>query len=226
MILPVIQGQTNIKQDSFYFGANYTYLELYGKALCLSLKKYAPWSHIHVHLFNPLAEQLTWLNNHNITCSYEYVDESLEEIKTYYACVRFIRIPEIFLNNTRIISLDADGLAVNDIAKEKFINDTNVSKVLWREKHQQSLASSVLYGPDKFRFRYADLLKKHFLDDNFKWFLDQNIMDNMIAAKEVEIFTEKDWGNSKIGRQTLIWSAKGDKKSNDKFQELVQQYLT
>jgi hypothetical protein len=48
----------------------------------------------------------------------------------------------------------------------------------------------------------------------------------MIAANEVETFTEKDWGNSKIGKQTLIWSAKGDKKSNEEFQELVQQYLT
>jgi hypothetical protein len=226
MILPAIQGQINIEKNSFYFGANHTYLELYGKALCLSLKKYAPWAHIHVHLFNPLSEQLEWLKNLNITCSYEYIDESLEEIKTYYACVRFIRIPEIFSKAARIISLDADGVAVRPITKEKFINDTNFSKVLWREKHQQSLASSVLYGPDKFRFKYANLLKKHFLDDDFKWFLDQNIMDNMIADNKVEIFTEKDWGNSKIGKRTLIWSAKGDKKSNDEFQELVQQYLT
>lgn len=225
MILPPIHGQTNISGNIFYFGADNEYLELYGKALCLSLKKFAPWAQVHVHLFNPVVKQLNWLKNHDITCSYEHVEESIDEIKTYYACVRFIRIPEIFCKISRIISLDADGVAVRPITKEKFMIDTNVSKVLWREKHQQSLASSVLYGPDKFRFRYANLLKNHFLEDNYKWFLDQNIMDSMIAAGQVDIFTEKDWGNSKIGKQTLIWSAKGNKKDNDKFQELVQQYL-
>jgi hypothetical protein len=175
-------------------------------------------------LFNPTNEQIVWLRNYNITCSYEFIDENIEEIKTYYACVRFIRIPEIFSNNTRIISLDADGIAVRPITKEKFLSDTNVSKVLWREKQKQSLASSIIYGPDDFRFRYADILKQHFLKDNFKWFLDQNVLDQMIKNKEVQIFTERDWGNSKIGKQTLIWSAKGNKKSNNEFQCLISSY--
>jgi hypothetical protein len=224
MILPKIEGYNNILQNSFYFAADSMYFNLYGKALIKSLKKHASWANIHAHMFNPTETDLTWLQQNNVTCSYEYVDEKIEEIKTYYACVRFIRIPEIFSNNTRIISLDADGIAVRPIAKEKFLSDTDYSKVLWREKQKQSLASSIIYGPDDFRFRYAGILKQHFLKDDFKWFLDQNVLDQMIKNNEVKTFTERDWGNSKIGKQTLIWSAKGNKKSNNEFQCLISSY--
>lgn len=226
MILPNILGHVNISNNSFYFAADSLYFENYGKALVSSLKARAPWAHIHVHLFNPLVDQFDWLTNHNSTYSYEYVDPLLKEIKTYYACVRFIRVPEIFTKEARVISLDADGIAVRPITEEKFISDTNVSKVLWREKHQQSLASSVLYGPDKFRFKYAKRLRQRFLNDDYQWFLDQDIMDEMIATNDVETFTDRDWGNAKIGKKTLIWSAKGDKKNNEEFQKLLQEYQT
>lgn len=225
MLLPNIQGNVNIVKDGFYFAADKNYFDLYGKALCLSLKEFAPWANVHVHLFNPFPTQLEWLRKNNVTASYETVDDSFKEIKTYYACVRFVRVPEIFHPDARVISIDADGVAVKPILKEKFLRYTETSKVLWREKQQQSLASSVIFGLDDFRLRYANKIKQHFLNDNVKWFLDQNILDEMIFNKEVSIFTERDWGNSKIGKNTLIWSAKGDKKNNEEFQKILNQYL-
>jgi lipopolysaccharide biosynthesis glycosyltransferase len=224
MILPKISGQLNITQDSFYFAADSVYLNLYGKALALSLKEHAPWSNIHIHIFNPADEQFIWCDRNNITYSYESVDPTINELRTYYACVRFIRIPEIFNNNCRVISLDCDSIVVKPITKDKFITDTNVSKVLWREKQQMSLASSVFYGTDSFRVAYADKLKPYFENDTFKWFLDQNIMDEMIQRKQVAITVNTDWGNAKVGKQTLIWTSKGDKKFNPAFQQLLQKY--
>jgi lipopolysaccharide biosynthesis glycosyltransferase len=224
MILPKISGQTNITQDSFYFAADTTYLNLYGKALALSLKEHAPWSNIHIHIFNPTPEQLIWCTGNNITFSYEGVDTAINELRTYYACVRFIRIPEIFNSACRIISLDCDGIVVKPITKDKFITDTNTSKVLWREKQQMSLASSVFYGLDNFRVVYADKLKPYFENDTFKWFLDQNIMDEMIRNNEIDITVNTDWGNGKVGKNTLIWTGKGDKKFNPEFQQLLQKY--
>jgi hypothetical protein len=224
MILPQISIENKISNDGFYFAADSIYFNLYGMALIKSLKSNATWANIHVHLFNPTPDDIKWLRDNKNTYSFESVNPKISEIKTYYACVRFVRIPEIFSNNTRIISLDADGVAVRPITKEKFLSDTNVSKVLWREKQKQSLASSIIYGPDNFRFRYADILKKHFLTDDFKWFLDQNVLDQMIKNNEVKTFTERDWGNRKIGKNTLIWSAKGDKKLNNEFQYLIRSY--
>jgi len=224
MILPNISGQLNIEQDSFYFAADTVYLDLYGKALALSLKKHAPWSNIHIHIFNASEDQLNWCNLNNITCTHETVDTSIDELRTYYACVRFIRVPEIFSRSCRVISLDCDGIVVKPITKDKFIAATNISKVLWREKQQMSLASSVFYGPDNFRIAYADKLKPYFENDTFKWFLDQHIMDEMIQHKEVDITVNTDWGNGKVGMNTLIWTGKGDKKFNPEFQQLLQEY--
>lgn len=224
MILPKIEGHTNITYDGFYFAADSVYLDLYGKALVMSLKDHAPWSNIHVHIFNPSADQLAWCVSNNITYTYETVDTSIDELRTYYACVRFIRVPEIFNNTTRIISLDCDGIVIKTVTKEMFDADTVVSKVLWREKHQMSLASSVFYGPDTFRIKYANKLKTYFENDSFKWFLDQNIMDEMLKDQEVLATTNRNWGNSKIKKDTLIWTAKGDKKLNKEFQDLLEKY--
>jgi lipopolysaccharide biosynthesis glycosyltransferase len=148
----------------------------------------------------------------------------MTEIKTYYACVRFIRIPEIFENTARLISLDCDGIAVRPITKEKFLTDTKNSAALWRAKVQTSLASSVFFGVDNFRNKFAEQLKLYFDNDTFKWFLDQNILDKMIANKEVDFIEFRDWGNSKIGRNTLIWTAKGARKIDHEFQNMLKTY--
>lgn len=224
MILPEIKGQTNIAQDSFYFAADNLYLDQYGKALAKSLKKYAPWSNIHIHIFNPTPDQLEWCSENNITCSYESVDTTINELRTYYACVRFIRVPEIFSAACRVISLDCDGIVIKPITKDKFINDTNISRVLWREKKQTSLASSVFYGPDDFRVLYANRLRPYFENDGFQWFLDQTVMDVMIQAKEVAITASADWGSSKIRKDSLIWTGKGDRKLSQAFQDIVKKY--
>lgn len=224
MILPKILGDLNISQNSFYIGCDSSYFDVYGIPLINSLITHAPWANIHVHLFNPTTSQIDWIKNKNKTCSYEFLDNSISEIKTYYACVRFIRVPEIFLPNTRVIGLDCDGIAITKIFKEKFLNDTTQSKVLWREKQQTGLASSVFFGPDDFRDRYAEKLKLFFKNDNFKWYLDQNIMDEMIKNKEVEITTINDWGWPKIKQGTLIWTGKGNRKHNLEFKNMLSKY--
>jgi hypothetical protein len=224
VILPTILGDTNVDHDSLYFGCDAVYFKQFGVPLINSLKEHAPWANIHVHIFNPESQQLVWCKDNSITVSYEIVDTSIKELNTYYACVRFIRIPEIFNNNTRIISLDCDGIAIQPISKDKFLEDTNLSKVLWREKQQKSLASSVFFGPDDFRFRYADKLKSYFDNDSYGWYLDQNIMDQMIANQEVEITTDNAWGWHKAKGAVMILSAKGSTKNELAFQELVKKY--
>lgn len=224
MILPNIDGNKNVTKDSFYFGCDSKYFNTYGIPLVNSLKVHAPWSHIHIHLFNPTDDDINWCNASSVSVSYENIDPTIPEINTYYACVRFIRIPEIFNPSTRIISLDCDGIVVAPISKEKFMADTDVSKLLWRQKQQKSLASSVFFGPDDFRVRYADKLKPAFDNDSFRWYLDQNVMDAMIANNEVAITEMTDWGWPKIKSGTLIWTGKGDRKHNPEFQELLTRY--
>lgn len=224
MILPEIKGQTNISGNSFFFGADSLYFEQFGKTLAKSLRKHAGWANIHVHLYNPNDEQIEWCRKNQLTASYEYISEDCKDLRTYYACVRFIRIPEIFKSDARIISLDCDGIAVAPITKDKFLKDTEKSAVLWRSKNQRVLASSIFFGADDFRVKLANRLAPYFETDSFKWFLDQVVMAEMMHDKEVSIVEFRDWGNPKIGVNTLIWTVKGDQKSDPEFQKLINLY--
>jgi hypothetical protein len=224
MKLSPILGQTNISGNSFFFGADSLYFEQFGKTLAKSLRKHAGWANIHVHLYNPNDEQIEWCRKNQLTASYEYISEDCKDLRTYYACVRFIRIPEIFKSDARIISLDCDGIAVAPITKDKFLKDTEKSAVLWRSKNQRVLASSIFFGADDFRVKLANRLAPYFETDSFKWFLDQVVMAEMMHDKEVSIVEFRDWGNPKIGVNTLIWTVKGDQKSDPEFQKLINLY--
>ena len=225
MILPQIQGNTGISKNSFYFGCDTVYFEQYGKVLANSLTVHAPWANVHCHIFNPTDQQLTWCRHKDISVSYEYIDNNIREPNTYFACVRFIRIPEIFQPKTRIISLDCDSVAIRTLSENQFITDTKSTKVFWRTKGSRSLASTVIFGPDNIRIEYANRLRLGFDDDSYKWFFDQDILDDMVSKDEFGITTDVTWGSTYLKKKdSCIWTGKGDKKFTEEFQKLLEQY--
>lgn len=225
MKLPQIQGDIGITKNSFYFGCDSSYFTQYGMVLANSLRVNAPWANIHCHIFNPTNEQLDWCKQKKVTVSYEFIDTNIREPHTYYACVRFIRVPEIFDPSAKIISLDCDSVAIRALSEQKFIQDTITTKVFWRTKGNKSLASTVLFGPDNVRVDYANRLLTAFEDDSYKWFLDQDVMDEMIGKNKFGITTDVTWGGTSLKKkECLIWTGKGDKKFSKEFQDLLEQY--
>jgi hypothetical protein len=225
MKLPQIQGDLGITKNSFYFGCDSLYFTKYGTVLANSLRIHAPWANIHCHIFNPTDEQLNWCKRKNLSVSYEFIDSTIREPNTYYACVRFIRVLEIFDPTAKIISLDCDSIAIHPLPEQKFIEDTKSTKVFWRTKGNKSLASTVLFGPDNVRVEYAKKLLTAFEDDSYKWFLDQDVMDEMISKNEFGITTDITWGSTSLKKKEgLIWTGKGDKKFSKEFQDLLEQY--
>ena len=225
MKLPQIQGDLGITKNSFYFGCDSLYFTKYGMVLANSLRIHAPWANIHCHIFNPTDEQLNWCKQKNLSVSYEFIDSTIRELNTYYACVRFIRVLEIFDSTAKIISLDCDSIAIHPLPEQKFIKDTQSTKVFWRTKGNKSLASTVLFGPDNVRVEYAKKLLTAFKNDSYKWFLDQNVMDEMISKNEFGITTDVTWGSTSLKKKEgLIWTGKGDKKFSKEFQDLLEQY--
>ncbi len=224
MEFPQIQGKIGLEGNFFYFGCDRVYFDNYGKPLINSLKKNASWANIHCHIFNPSEDQLKWCDSKDISVSYEYIENSISEIKTYYACVRFIRVPEIFKDSARIISLDCDSIATAPLSEIKFLQDTNNTKVFWRTKGNKSLASLVIFGLDNLRHDYSIRLKEYFKNDTFKWFLDQEILDEMISKNQFGITTDVYWGSPGKKKNSLIWSGKGNKKFASEFQNLIDLY--
>jgi hypothetical protein len=192
--------------------------------LALSLLDRAPWSKIHVHFYNQTIEQKDWCERKNISYSNDIIDRDNPEFRTLCACIRFIRIPEIFEQSARIIAFDCDVIAKNIIPKEKFIEDTKVSKVTLR-KGNRSLASAITFGNDNFRNDFRDRLLKNFEIDNIYWFLDQDVLDEMLQEEKVATM-RSDWGGTKMLDGQMIWTAKGDRKiSRAQYQQLIDYYL-
>lgn len=226
MLLPPLQKGTKLPSKGFYFGCDNTYFELYGKALALSISKYAPWANVHVHLFNPDSNQLEWCNRqNNITYSWEDIENISDEIKaTYFACVRFIRIPQIFQHDVALISFDCDMLMNNTVNEDFFDNQTQSSKVTCKPKNGDSLASSIIFGIDNFREEYSNLLLEEFKKNNIYWFLDQHILDMLVSKNKVDTMGFE-WTGLKMNKDELMWTAKGNKKnSKEQYINAVNMY--
>jgi len=224
MKLPIIHKGEKYPNKGFYFGCDTKYFELYGKALALSIKEKASWANTHIHIFNPYEDQLEWCNRQsNLSVTWEYIKD-IDELQTYYACVRFIRIPEIYENHQPIISFDCDMLMNKKISEEYFDSEVLESKVTCKPKNGDSLASSIIFGPDDFRNLYAHLLKKEFEKNNIYWFLDQHILNQIIKDKHVNTMGFE-WTGLKMNDNEIMWTAKGNKKqSKQQYVKLVDHY--
>jgi len=225
MTLGEISGNVNLRGKYFYFAADSIYFEEYGKALILSLKKYAPWAKIHCHLYNPKKFDLIWCNVRQVITSHEIIDASHKEFKTFCACIRFIRIPKIFNNSARIIGLDCDMIAIREIPEDVFDIDTQRSKVFLRGiEHPYPLASSVTFGNDNAREIFADQLRIEFEKDNIHWFLDQEVLDDLVQKKVFQPMDGK-WSNYDLDDHGFLWAAKGDRKKSNKYVLEKQKYI-
>jgi hypothetical protein len=207
----------------FYFAADSKYFELYGKALALSLLRHAPWASIHVHLYNPTIEQINWCDKKNVSFTKETIDPTNPEFKTLCACIRFIRIAEIFDQSSKIISFDCDVIANNLIPEEIFLQDTAASGITIR-KGGKSLASAISFGLDNFRNEYRKRLLSHFEKDEIYWFLDQDVLDTMMLESPLRQLSPV-WTSTKMTPDRMIWTAKGDRKdANVQYTDLLKYY--
>jgi hypothetical protein len=200
MILESIKGKIGLTGNFFYFAADTIYFENFGKALLKSLKIHAAWANLHVHLYNPTQSQLVWCDDKNVSVSYESVDPLDKEFSTLCACIRFIRIAEIFDPTARIMSFDCDVIANRPISQDMFLDSTTHSRVTVK-KNGRSLASAIAVGPDNFRYYYRDALLDKFLKNEIYWFLDQDILDELILDKKVDVMDFGLWTGS-----TCFWT--------------------
>lgn len=214
MILPTLYVTPRLIGNFFYFAADSNYFDLYGKALALSLIKHAPWANIHVHLYNSTPHQIEWCTNKRISVTEESIQIDHPEFRTLCACIRFIRVPEIFDASARIVSFDCDVIANNSIPRELFMKETEESGITIR-KGGKSLASSVAFGLDDFRNEYRQRLLDQFDKDNIYWFLDQDVLDHMKSENKIRPLSPS-WNSTKMTSDRMIWTAKGTLKTQKK----------
>jgi hypothetical protein len=261
MKLPDLQG--NFTQSGFclYAAADQKYFDEYGRALVNSVLRNTPHG-IHLHIYDPTAEQLAWCNSHDrVSVTWEHLsrnqfDEALDFwcqlhlpepyqgrknkmlgiksalpmeagpeavkvwlYKTYYACMRFVRLAEMLPQAHALLSIDIDGIVRKDFATS-FPDNRDI--YLYEKPKGGHLAGAILLSGNQKSLEFvrdlAQRIRHEIISNNIYWFLDQNCLDQTVDSyrKGILPINYIDWY---MGPDSAIWSAKGKRKHLQVFQQ-------
>ena len=214
-----------IDKKGFYCPSDTVYFNNWTKLFILSAKQYAPWAHIHVHIFDSIESDYDWCNKNNISISSEVTPsqycDNIETKKGYWVNTRFIRLPELYFDTTPVIAIDSDSLLIQPLSEYQFDQDLAHSWVTVRGVEDLSLGSAVGFGLDNVRHIYREKLLEH--SNNLRWFLDQEILDGMLKDSLIGKMNIK-YSDFKYNNESYIWSGKGNRKFKKTFMALAEEY--
>lgn len=144
--------------------------------------------------------------------------------KTYYACMRFVRLAE-FVNAPRsFLEIDIDGL-VRRPFNTAFADGRDFH--LYEKAKGGHLAGSILFNQSQRSFEFLQELgaaiRKEIEHDNIYWFLDQHCLDRVVTRynKGLLPISYVDWH---MKPDSAIWSAKGKRKELEIFKRELDRY--
>ena len=210
-----------INTPGFFCGCDTIYFNQLGKTLYASIREYAPWAHMHFHIFDATQDDINWCNLQQ-QCSVsqettpsEY-NQNIEEKKAYWSNMRWVRVLEHYSDNTPVIDIDADCVMVRPLSQEQFLQDLQHSWVPTAPKRDQhSLASAVGFAPDNARYRFSELLLDIKNNSRFQWADDQRMLDIMLDANEIKEMDLR-YTDYKFKDSSYIWTGKGERKNGNK----------
>ena len=214
-----------IDKKGFYCSSDTVYFNNWTKLFILSAKQYAPWAHIHVHIFDSIESDYDWCKKNNISISSEVTpsqySDNIETKKGYWVNARFIRLPELYVDTTPVISIDSDSLLIQPLSEYQFDQDLARSWVTVRGAEDLSLGSAVGVGADNVRHIYREKLLEH--KDNLRWFLDQETLDSMLKNNLIGKMNTR-YSDFKYNNESYIWTGKGNRKFKKTFMRLAEEY--
>lgn len=156
--------------------------------------------------------------------------------KTYYACMRFVRLAEFLDQPRRFLEIDIDGLVRSPFAVE-FANDEEIDVYLYEKikidratgqaQSKGHLAGSILFTPKPSCLRFLQDLAleiRHAIESNsLYWFLDQDALDKVIVNYRKGLLSQ-DYVDWHMRPHSAIWTAKGRRKELDIFQQELAKY--
>ncbi len=204
--------------------------------LVRSVERFSPGFAVLLHVVNPtddvrarLAALARELERTRLSVSYETVDlsgSSAELQRTYFACARFLRLPELLRQtNVPVLVLDADSLVVAPIDLD-FTNKLDAEVCLRRRdlgtdvpEHVAVATGSVWVRPTEPAIAFFDALRQSiteaFAGGTAGWFVDQAMFARLMHARgeQVKIRNIKskyaDW---EFKDDSIVWAAKGERK--------------
>jgi hypothetical protein len=156
--------------------------------------------------------------------------------KTYYACMRFVRLDELITTPVRFLEIDIDGV-VRSKFQITFEDDGGCDFYLYEKEKRDKitgqihktghLAGAILYT-DKPQARQfitdmSTRLHHEISADNIYWFLDQNVLDELVPRYRRGLLPMNyiDW---RMQPHSAIWTAKGKRKDLEVFKQEIAKY--
>jgi hypothetical protein len=222
--------ENKIDKHGFMLACDTVYFNNWAKILFFSIKKHAPWAHIHFHIFDPSQQDLDWVSKQLCTYTHEFTPADYSQDHDskvfYWSAARYMRFVEIYKDSTKAIDLDVDSIMIKALPQAVFEKDLEKSWVPTATKRDTlSLCSAMGFGLDNARYIIRDKLKHIYDTDRLTWALDQRLCDEMLAAGQLQQMDLK-YTHYKFGKgYPYIWTGKGDRVGKELFVNAAKEYL-
>lgn len=154
-------------------------------------------------------------------------DQSVAERlrKTYYACVRFIRLQEIFAGSTTVFAADIDAIVRSNIPTLSTDRDFYIHHITGAKARflAGGLWLNPVAGSCDFLQQYAQQLRLSIERNYLYWGLDQDLLDPIVPKYRFGNLPMNyiDWN---MNPGSYVWTAKGTRKELDVFINEKQKY--
>ncbi len=145
--------------------------------------------------------------------------------KTYFACVRFVRLSEIFDPAYHMFAMDVDAVVRSPLVSPGQDHDFFIHRISGRKARY--LAGGIWLRDRAanldFLQAYAAAISDFFHRDYVYWGIDQDVLETLVPGHSVGQLPVSyiDWN---WGEHSMVWTAKGTRKSDPVFQAVKLSY--
>lgn len=255
MIISPLQGTCTLTDPFVYAACDNEYFDEFGRTFIKSIQKHTQFgTHVHLFNPTQSQLDFCYDHNVSITYENVPLemfvevptnrlnpvqlerthtamkkgnDQTITERlrKTYYACVRFIRLQEVFRQNTTVFAADIDAIIRRNIPALANSYDFYVHQITG--KKARFLAGGLWLNPtagtSNFLQDYATKLKTSIEQDCIYWSLDQDVLDPIMPKYNHGHLPISyiDWN---MRDDSYVWTAKGKRKELEIFKNELRKY--
>jgi hypothetical protein len=146
-------------------------------------------------------------------------------MKTYFACVRFVRLAEIFDPRWEMFAMDVDAVVRSTLFSPGTEHDFYIHRIHGRKA--RFLAGGIWLNARTqntvFLEQYSSNIASYFREDHVYWGIDQDVLETVVPGHDHGELPQTyiDW---QMSDHSMVWTAKGTRKSDAAFLAAKSRY--
>gem|GEM_PF-6411730 len=252
--LPPVEGRIPARPDTpllFFAAADHRYFDKYGRSFIGSLLAHQRVPSVHIHLFNPQAKQLEYLQQlatsaPDLRLSYSWEHADLQPLPTprrgrYYYSMRFVRMDQLMRQTgADCLCLDIDTLLVKP-AEELMSALRDCDIAFYPRFGRFGIDTKLLAGTLFLRYAPLSVQLLSRIADKISRFIRGgqvlNKLDQIVIYDEFKRFSKRESGlrfkpldesviDTGFTDSGIIWYPKGQSKNDALYEEKRRRYST